>query len=122
VAKKTVPKRGRAGTRERKRADSPKRSKIASPVTWVEVDHIGDKGHGVEFTHVALPHTLVAFIDGFGWLHEPGTPATVEILREGATELPPAAMAQVRRKVLSVLRQSGNRWLTKGDVRTWVNG
>jgi hypothetical protein len=100
--------------------------RMPSPdVKWVEVDHIEPmKGHGVKFTHVAFPHRLVAFIDGFGWLHKPGTPATVEILRVHATGIPPAVRAMVRRKVLSVLRQrcKCRWWGFRGQIRAVVNG
>jgi hypothetical protein len=50
------------------------------PIRWVESgEKLENLGHGVQFFHDELRHK-VAFLEEFGWLHEPGSPATVRIL------------------------------------------
>ena len=123
-AKKTAPKARASQSKLKPKARNVLRRKPGPKVTWVEVSHIGRKGHGVEFSHAARPDTILAFIVGFEWMHKPGTAAKVEILRAHATRFSPAVRTLVRRKVLSVLRQRGRtNWLaTRGPIRLWVNG
>ena len=51
------------------------------PVVWVDIDEDVPRGHGIEFRHRASQRTVVAFADGYDWLHKPGTPAKVEVLK-----------------------------------------
>ena len=113
-----------AGGSKRPQKATTARRETGPRVTWVEVSHIGRKGHGVEFSHAVRPDTILAFIDGFEWMHTQGTAARVEILRAHVTRLSPAVRTLVRRKVLLVLRQRGETdWLESGGpIRLWVNG
>jgi hypothetical protein len=51
-------------------------------IRWVESGEcLGSFGHGVQFLHgAARQKRVVAFLEGFEWLHRPGSPATVRIL------------------------------------------
>jgi hypothetical protein len=120
---KTQQSRLAEGSKRPKQATTARR-KAGPTVTWVEVGHIGRKGHGVEFSHAARPETVLAFINGFEWMHKPDTAARVEILRAHATRFSPAVRSLVRRKVLSVFKQRGKtNWLgSRGQIRLVVNG
>ncbi len=54
---------------------------VPREVIWKEVVVFSRFGHGVEIYHHWVPSTPVAFVIGFAWLHKPGTPATVSILK-----------------------------------------
>lgn len=74
-------------SRTRKLHAAGRRPAKLRPVRWVESDEPSDDlRHGVQFLHDELPsgHT-VAFVNDFGWLHQPGGPATVRLLRLGPT-------------------------------------
>ena len=61
-------------------------------VNWIECDNLGLLGHGVEFFITDSRHQrviVVAFLEGFGWLHQPGSEATVMILRNPPSFLDP---------------------------------
>jgi len=51
-------------------------------IQWVECgEGFGNFGHGVQFFYGAGRRArVVAFLEGFDWLHQPGSPATVRIL------------------------------------------
>lgn len=51
-------------------------------IRWVESgESLGSLGHGVQFLHGGVRRKrLVAFLEGFEWLHRPGSRATVRIL------------------------------------------
>jgi hypothetical protein len=51
-------------------------------VNWIELEEIqsGVKGHGILYWHRGIKGTLIAFVDGFGWLHNKTGVTNVEIL------------------------------------------
>jgi hypothetical protein len=90
-------------------------------VIWREVEHIGGKGHGVEFVYVSDPDLLVAFLDGFGWLRDPKEPATVEILRKGAVKVPDTVIEEARRAVLHTVQQGAIGARRTGNIIVRAN-
>ena len=122
-AKQTAPKARRAGGMKVSETRSAVRRKPGPKVTWVKVDLIGGKGHGVEFTHVALPDKILAFVDGqFVFSSKPCMAATVEILSRLPATLPKATGAQLKRAILLTLERERTCWQGRGDIRAWVNG
>ena len=67
-------------------------------VNWIECDNLGLLGHGVEFFITDSRHQrviVVAFLEGFGWLHQPGSEATVMIRRNPPSFLDPDNWAKI---------------------------
>jgi hypothetical protein len=123
IEKKTAPKTQRAESKKVSASRTAVRRWTGPKVTWVKVDHIGNKGHGVEFSHAALPDAVLAFIDGhFVFCDKPSKAATVEILSYRPAKLPKTTGAQLKRAILRTLKQDGKWWLGRGDIRARVNG
>jgi len=103
----------RGGTRA---SDTAVHGTPSPKITWVRVDQIRDKGHGVELTHAALPDTILAFVE-----HGPGNSATVEILHQLPATLPRGAAAQLKRAVRQVVQPNG-KWVDCPDILPHLNG
>ena len=65
------------------------------PILWVEIDHDVPRGHGIEFRHRDSGKTVVAFAVGYAWLHEPGAPVTVELLKNPPRNVSPEQWAEI---------------------------
>ena len=65
-------------------ANLPNMTSAAGPqvIRWVKGGEcLGSFGHGVQFMHGGVRRKrVVAFLEGFDWLHRPGSRATVRIL------------------------------------------
>jgi hypothetical protein len=97
-------------------------------VVWVELDEDRPRGHGVEFRHRGSRRTVVAFADGYDWLHKPGTPARVEILKRRPHGLSSEQWKEIvaQTKVAVAGFFNGSRKLgpnfDDGPVSAWYNG
>ena len=91
-------------------------------IEWVQTpESESGYGHGVEFHHDGLPGRVAAFIDGFGWLHQPGQqPVRVEIV--DALSKMSETEAEVREAVEAFLERGGVAEHRHGRVRAWLNG
>jgi hypothetical protein len=96
-------------------------------VSWVEYDRLDSLGHGVQFFHDELDG-VVAFLEGFDWLHRPGSAATVRLLGNCPTpefaDRWPETVESIREAVLILLSgPSKLGWsFRRGPVHILVNG
>ena len=70
-------------------------------IRWVESGKcLGPLGHGVQFLHGAVRRKrVVAFLEGFEWLHRPGSRATVRILSIRPSSIAANRWAEIIRSV-----------------------
>jgi hypothetical protein len=101
---------------------------VNRPIRWVEVETpLVHLGHGVEFGYDDIRGTI-AFVDGFTWLHEPGSAvtATITSLRpEMVTVEAWASIVQETREALERYMRSAvlqELQTQDGRVRVVVNG
>jgi hypothetical protein len=101
-------------------------SQKKTKVVWVKVNDDVPRGHGVEFHHKAVRNVVVAFAVGYGWMHEPGTPVTVEILSKPPPGVSAASWTRIVRETKSVVQgyfgsQKREPNFDNGTVAVWYN-
>ena len=99
-------------------------------IRWLESDEpLLNLGHGVQFLHDDLPSDqVVAFLEGFEWLHRRDSPVTVKLLRSCPSYITVDHWREViqntREGVLAFLSHEGKRngQFRHGPVHIIVNG
>jgi hypothetical protein len=84
-------------------ANLPNITSAAGPhvIRWIESGEcLGPFGHGVQFLHGAVRRKrVVAFLEGFEWLHRPRSQATVRILSIRPSSIAANRWAEIIRSV-----------------------
>lgn len=112
----------RSKSRTATRRGSPKK---ALTIRWIEWDTLPrGLGHGVEFHSGPRPEpaSLVAFLDGYGWLH--GTAQSVSILmRKPDEHYARRFLERVREEIEKALRAGTlKHGPLASDLYAWFNG
>jgi hypothetical protein len=101
-------------------ANLPNMTSATGPqvIRWVKGGEcLGSLGHGVQFMHGAVRRKrVVAFLEGFDWLHRPGSRATVRIL-----SIRPRSIAADRwAEIIRCVREAVPVFLSDQDHLTWA--
>jgi len=98
-------------------------------IRWVESgERLDSFGHGVQFLHGVRRKRVVAFLEGFEWLHRPGSPATVRILSIRPSSITAnrwaAIIRSVREGIPAFLSDKGNLGYSfrHGPIHILING
>ena len=88
-------------------------------ILWEDADELDRLGHGIEIHHADVRGTVVAFIDGFEWLHFENKPARVRMLKQLG---PATRRAEVERAVVRVPQGPKRDGRITKKITAWLNG
>jgi hypothetical protein len=87
-------------------------------LVWRYTTALDSLGHGVEFRHEVVGERVVAFIEGYAWLHDRPRSVTVLLLRS----LPKTVERELRHAVKSFVLSHRRHGRVPGTaVNAWFN-
>jgi hypothetical protein len=90
-------------------------------INWIELQEIKpwDKGHGILYWHKDIKGTLIAFVDGFGWLHNTTSVTNIEILSPNSKHMKESGLDG--NEIITELKYALSRRITGKIVKKMVS-